>query len=243
MTCQANITLQPIQESRHSPGLLRVVRRTRLDPPEARKVDRRRWGWFARRYDWNPRRPASNRRVDRASGLAGSRLRGAVDPDAARSRVDLLEQAAPLVRHTRGGRRRSARAERFPSGGDVSSSITWKRTPDPSAARAKALKGRGRGEAAALAIQSKVRIYEGRRRDRIRTGVRGFAGLCLTSRPPRRRVCHRTGPRESHLAGNGLRAQNGRTPHLANLVPGLMAHGVAGAPAPYRGSAMATRKR
>jgi len=29
--------------------------------------------------------------------------------------------------------------------------------------------------------------------DRIRTGVRGFAGLCLTSRPPRRRACHRSG--------------------------------------------------
>jgi len=43
------------------------------------------------------------------------------------------------------------------------------------------------------------------------------------------------------LAGNALAAQNGRTPHHANLVPGLMAHGAAGAPAPYRGSAMATR--
>jgi hypothetical protein len=28
------------------------------------------------------------------------------------------------------------------------------------------------------------------------------------------------------------------TPHHANLVPGLMAQGVAGAPAPYRGSAV-----
>jgi hypothetical protein len=27
--------------------------------------------------------------------------------------------------------------------------------------------------------------------DRIRTGVRGFAGPCLTSRPPRRRSFHR----------------------------------------------------
>jgi hypothetical protein len=34
----------------------------------------------------------------------------------------------------------------------------------------------------------------------------------------------------------------GRTLHRANLVPGLMAHGAAGAPAPYRGSAIATRE-
>ena len=31
-----------------------MVCRTRLDPPEARKVDRRRGAGFARRYDWNP---------------------------------------------------------------------------------------------------------------------------------------------------------------------------------------------
>jgi hypothetical protein len=29
--------------------------------------------------------------------------------------------------------------------------------------------------------------------ERIRTAVRGFAGLCLTSRPPRQRACHRSG--------------------------------------------------
>ena len=39
--------------------------------------------------------------------------------------------------------------------------------------------------------KSSVHMAEGA--DRIRTGVRGFAGLCLTSRPPRRRACHRTG--------------------------------------------------
>ena len=47
--------------------------------------------------------------------------------------------------------------------------------------------------AASESIHYKARVYEPRGAERIRTAVRGFAGLCLTSRPPRQRACHRSG--------------------------------------------------
>ena len=78
--------------------------------------------------------------------------------------------------------------------------------------------------------------------ERIRTAVRGFAGLCLTSRPPRQRASHRSGPQSRTWQEMLPMRRMGRTLHRANLVPGLMAHGAAGAPAPYRGSAIATRE-
>ena len=104
--CQATLTFQPIQGSRHSPGLVRGSRRTRLDPPEARAVDRRRGGWLRPPVRTEPsRRPARHHRVDRASGLTGSRLRGAVDPDAARSRVGhRTERCAHCPAHSGWGR-------------------------------------------------------------------------------------------------------------------------------------------
>src|SRR5215207_8022484 len=77
--------------------------------------------------------------------------------------------------------------------------------------------------------------------DRIRTGVRGFAGLCLTSRPPRRAPAIVPAAKVALGRKRLTCAEWTHAPHLANLVPGLMAHGAAGAPAPYRGSAMATK--
>ena len=73
--------------------------------------------------------------------------------------------------------------------------------------------------------------------ERIRTAVRGFAGPCLTTRPPRR--SHHGTPRPCReFAGLTSERQNGWQPDDANLVPGLMPRRSTGAPAPYRGSAL-----
>jgi hypothetical protein len=72
--------------------------------------------------------------------------------------------------------------------------------------------------------------------DRSRTGVRGFAGPCLTTRPPRRSH-HGTPALACKFAGLPGNRQNEWPPSDANLVPGLMPRRSAGAPDPYRGSA------
>jgi hypothetical protein len=92
--------------------------------------------------------------------------------------------------------------------------------------------------------------------ERIRTAVRGFAGPCLTTRPPRRSHHGTAAPRRvwrsvplrlsrccvtsslGEFAGLTSERQNGWQPDDANLVPGLMPRRSAGAPAPYRGSAL-----
>jgi hypothetical protein len=78
---------------------------------------------------------------------------------------------------------------------------------------------------------------KGRGAERIRTAVRGFAGPCLTTRPPRRSH-HRTPALARKFAGLPGRRQNEWPPSDANLVPGLMPRRSDGAPDPYRGSAI-----
>src|SRR5262245_525231 len=83
--------------------------------------------------------------------------------------------------------------------------------------------GGGARQGPVLGIPVRGHTCEGA--DRIRTGVRGFAGLCLTTRPPRRK--RKTSYRANFSpAGTGKDPADlsriGSTLADANLVPGLI---------------------
>src|ERR687885_424213 len=70
---------------------------------------------------------------------------------------------------------------------------------------------RGAGSPALLArvVSASVRALPKRGADRNRTGVRGFAGLCLTTRPPRPATAHRSRGSGGDLADDARRVADG----------------------------------